>query len=174
MKMLKHWHDFGVFVVAEIDEPTNACSIEIVYPVHSFYDGDWHTSYYSKKEIGAISGHFIEFDGESSYDGYYEEFHDIIHQEVEARAFKSSVLTDRLAENNMFYRAGNTVRIKNTAELEESGMSEDEAAMLYSIAGKTFEIKEVIEDVENYVLSGERVEVCDADISSIVHPDLGW
>lgn len=174
MKHLKYWVDFGVFVVAELDEPTTACSPQIVYPVNSFYNGDWHTSYYSKEEIKVIVGHITEYDGEDSYDGLYEEFHDIMHQDIEARSFKGTVLKDRLAENNMFYRKGNHVRIKNVSELEESGMSEEEAAMLYTISGKVFEIEEVNEETQNYILADATVEVCDADISGVIHPSGEW
>jgi len=171
MKYGKVFIEYGMVSFVELDEPTNACSPQIVYPKHSFYHGEWNSTYETKQQIDGVHGRIIHFNRDSTYDDFEDELFDLIVGKRELFDFQSSVMKNRLRAYNMFYSQHEYVKIKNIVQLVDSGMDDMEAQMLASIAGKIFKISSVCIKDETYSLDGSEIEVCDADIYTLVYPE---
>jgi hypothetical protein len=174
MVYLKIWLSNGLFNVAEIDQPTNVCSPEFVYPVSSYYHGEWNTSYHTKNQICEIRGTVIHYAGESTYEDFEKEFLSIMVGDVPIKNFKSSVIKNRLESYGMYYSVSDHIKIKNTAQLEDSGMETNEALMLQEYSNKSMEVLRVDTEDQVYVVDGTITTFCDSDVFEIVHPSGEW
>ncbi|RLF27505.1 MAG: hypothetical protein DRN14_05330 [Thermoplasmata archaeon] len=174
MKYLKFWRDFDVLYVVELDEPTNACSPQIVYPVSILQHGVWDSTHMTKADIKKNYGTVIQYNREADYDEFDKEFFDLIVGNSEQSGFKSSVVKNRIEKYGLAYAKGDYVRIKNTAQLEAFGLDSKEIQALGNITGKVFVVDKGYSVTGQYALDGLEIVVCEDYIYEVIHPSGEW